>query len=388
MPFSITRRAVLSFGLSSLGLEAFHIGNSLVPDPRYAVRLRRELDVLRELGALSVFVHAHAVADDIRQRGLALGPGNSTTGNSLLAMKLGLTQIDPIRHNLMFERFARRSSTSRVRVCLAVEPRAYELGCARLKRIYGAPVISDFAKVGVQDAEFSETPIGPSVSLWCEPDLEGFEPIHESRLDSYLSDPHIIEQFTCGDVDDLPGMQWPDPWNCEVVPFSETLRAVAPRSFDEVVAACAAHSSYAYQAGLTEKFIRRQQGKASEPSDLTVLDSHPIAARVLKPTSGSLVFQEQVTQIISQTKGLGLSFSEQVRRHMCHRQWEAPKNRVLVVQVVEAARTQGHDRAGTEALLQVLGERARFTMARASVMGEVMLAWVFAARRLPSRHRV
>src|SRR5438132_9980792 len=40
-----------------------------------------------------------------RQQGIAVGPGRGSSAGSLVAYCLGITNIDPIRYNLLFERF-------------------------------------------------------------------------------------------------------------------------------------------------------------------------------------------------------------------------------------------------------------------------------------------
>jgi DNA polymerase-3 subunit alpha len=71
----------------------------------YEVRLQRELDVICTMGFEGYFL---IVADFIRwsrENGVPVGPGRGSGAGSLVAYVLGITDLDPIEHDLLFERF-------------------------------------------------------------------------------------------------------------------------------------------------------------------------------------------------------------------------------------------------------------------------------------------
>ncbi len=75
-----------------------------VPE-HYAARLTRELDVICSMGFAGYFL---IVADFIRwarENGVPVGPGRGSGAGSLVAWVLGITDLDPIEHDLLFERF-------------------------------------------------------------------------------------------------------------------------------------------------------------------------------------------------------------------------------------------------------------------------------------------
>src|SRR5215469_3963472 len=68
-------------------------------------RLLRELDVICQMGFAGYFL---IVADFIRwarNNGVPVGPGRGSGAGSLVAYSLGVTDLDPIRYDLLFERF-------------------------------------------------------------------------------------------------------------------------------------------------------------------------------------------------------------------------------------------------------------------------------------------
>jgi len=71
----------------------------------YGARLSLELDVICAMGFAGYFL---IVADFIRwarQNGVPVGPGRGSGAGSLVAYALGITDLDPIEHDLLFERF-------------------------------------------------------------------------------------------------------------------------------------------------------------------------------------------------------------------------------------------------------------------------------------------
>lgn len=71
----------------------------------YRKRLNDELELVIAKGYAGYFL---IVADVIRwakDRGILIGPGRGSVGGSLLSFVLGITEIDPVRYGLLFERF-------------------------------------------------------------------------------------------------------------------------------------------------------------------------------------------------------------------------------------------------------------------------------------------
>src|SRR5437868_1857694 len=86
------------------GLAARFAASSGAPLP-YRGRLERELAVICQMGFAGYFL---IVADFIRwarEHGVPVGPGRGSGAGSLVAYSLKITDLDPIRYDLLFERF-------------------------------------------------------------------------------------------------------------------------------------------------------------------------------------------------------------------------------------------------------------------------------------------
>ncbi|WP_430623036.1 DNA polymerase III subunit alpha [Enterobacter kobei] len=71
----------------------------------YVERLKYELDVLTRLGFCGYFLMVHDLMNYARSAGIPVGPGRGSSAGSLVAWCVGITNVDPIRHGLLFERF-------------------------------------------------------------------------------------------------------------------------------------------------------------------------------------------------------------------------------------------------------------------------------------------
>ncbi|MFC4637868.1 DNA polymerase III subunit alpha [Deinococcus hohokamensis] len=99
---------------SVLEQRAFEaLAEKYLPDQRDAAmtRLKAELDTVRELDMAGFFLTAAEVTDYCRAHGI-LAAGRGSAAGSVLCYVLGITLSDPIRHNLLFERFLHTGRTS------------------------------------------------------------------------------------------------------------------------------------------------------------------------------------------------------------------------------------------------------------------------------------
>ncbi len=73
--------------------------------PELRERLAYELDVIRKMGFAGYFLIVMDFVKFAKDNHIPVGPGRGSVAGSLVAYCLGITAIDPIKHNLLFERF-------------------------------------------------------------------------------------------------------------------------------------------------------------------------------------------------------------------------------------------------------------------------------------------
>jgi len=74
-------------------------------DPELRTRLDFELSVLLKTGFTSYFLIVWDFINYAKSRGIPVGPGRGSAAGSLVAYVLGITDLDPLRYGLLFERF-------------------------------------------------------------------------------------------------------------------------------------------------------------------------------------------------------------------------------------------------------------------------------------------
>ena len=68
-------------------------------------RMDYELDVIRAMGYVDYFLIVWDFINYARSQDIIVGPGRGSAAGSIVSYTLGITNIDPMRYNLLFERF-------------------------------------------------------------------------------------------------------------------------------------------------------------------------------------------------------------------------------------------------------------------------------------------
>lgn len=68
-------------------------------------RLEYELDVIKQMGYVEYFLIVWDFINYAKSQGIMVGPGRGSAAGSIVAYTLRITDIDPIKYNLIFERF-------------------------------------------------------------------------------------------------------------------------------------------------------------------------------------------------------------------------------------------------------------------------------------------
>ncbi len=75
-----------------------------IPD-NYAERLSYELDMIKRMGFSEYFLIVADFVNQAREKGIFVGPGRGSAAGALVSYALGITGVDPVKHDLLFERF-------------------------------------------------------------------------------------------------------------------------------------------------------------------------------------------------------------------------------------------------------------------------------------------
>ncbi len=91
--------------LEKISLEGLNERFKGLPPSNYLERLKTELRVIKEMAYSSYFLIVWDFITFAKRQKISVGPGRGSAAGSLVAYALGITEIDPIKYNLLFERF-------------------------------------------------------------------------------------------------------------------------------------------------------------------------------------------------------------------------------------------------------------------------------------------
>lgn len=147
---------------ADIGLRQ-RLNNSI--DSAYEKRLAFECDTIINMGFPGYFL---IVADFIRwakDNGVPVGPGRGSGAGSLVAYSLGITELDPLRYNLLFERFLNpeRVSMPDFDIDFCQEGRDRVIDYVRHR--YGHASVSQIATFGTMAAKAAVRDVGRVLDL-------------------------------------------------------------------------------------------------------------------------------------------------------------------------------------------------------------------------------
>lgn len=126
----------------------------LVPE-EYTERLEYELGVIESMGYSGYFETLAHILKEARREGIRIGPGRGSAGGSLVAFALGITDLDPIAHGLLFERFLNPQRVSLPDIDLDIAEHQRPQFLELVRRLYGdehVAVIATYGTIGAKAA--------------------------------------------------------------------------------------------------------------------------------------------------------------------------------------------------------------------------------------------
>jgi DNA polymerase-3 subunit alpha len=120
--------------------------------PRYRERLEFEIRTIIQMGFAGYFLIVADFINWAKQNGVPVGPGRGSGAGSLVAYSLGITDLDPLRYDLLFERFLNPERVSMpdfdIDFCQDGRDRVIDY----VRRKYGEESVSQIATFGTMAA--------------------------------------------------------------------------------------------------------------------------------------------------------------------------------------------------------------------------------------------
>ena len=135
------------------GLVKRYGDGAMDPGSIYRQRLETELSVIEGMGYVEYFLIVWDFIDYAKRNGIAVGPGRGSAAGSIVAYSLSITEIDPIKYSLIFERFLNpeRVSMPDIDIDFCIERRQEVIDYVTRK--YGRDKVSQIITFGTLKAK-------------------------------------------------------------------------------------------------------------------------------------------------------------------------------------------------------------------------------------------
>ncbi|MDY6038306.1 MAG: DNA polymerase III subunit alpha [Eubacterium sp.] len=134
-------------------------------DESLTARMNYELSVIESMGYVEYFLIVWDFINYARENNIAVGPGRGSAAGSIVSYCLRITDIDPIKYNLIFERFLNpeRVSMPDIDIDFCIERRGEVI--EYVKRKYGRENVSQIITFGRLKAKAAVRDVGRALNL-------------------------------------------------------------------------------------------------------------------------------------------------------------------------------------------------------------------------------
>jgi len=115
----------------------FGIKKNLKENKKYYRRAKREFELLQKKGFIHYLLIVWELIDWCEKNNIIIGPGRGSVGGSLIAYLIGITQVDPIKYGLYFERFVSEDRVDLPDIDIDFDREKRYLVVKHLEELYG-----------------------------------------------------------------------------------------------------------------------------------------------------------------------------------------------------------------------------------------------------------
>jgi DNA polymerase III subunit alpha len=131
----------------------------------YENRLQHELDIIRSMGFAGYFLIVSDFINYAKKKSIPVGPGRGSAAGSLVAYTIGITNIDPIRYNLFFERFLNPDRISMPDIDTDFCPEGRDEIIRYVTEKYGSDKVSQIITFGKMQARAVIRDVGRAMNI-------------------------------------------------------------------------------------------------------------------------------------------------------------------------------------------------------------------------------
>lgn len=318
-------------------------------------RLNFELQIIEKRETTDLFLFLYEVVTVAQTRlNLYVGPGRGTSAGSIVNYCLGINKIDPLKFDLLFERFISPQSASIPYIALDFDSEGREHVIDWIQQEYGKkyyPRNGEFEFFGLDALSvLKDTIMKIEECKGVSVDIERI-PIDDTKT---------FELFQNGMTDDI--------FQFEEEGIRKLLIDFHPMCFEDLIVL-----NSLYQAGSFNKIrivTQRKNSKAPIEYDIPELEKH------LHDTYGVIVYQEQIMLISRLVSNFTRDASDLLRRVVV-------KKRIALIpalkaQFMEGGLKNGHPEQSLEKIWDAIERNANFAFIKAHAVGYTWIAYQMA----------
>ena len=133
--------------------------------PQEQARLEYELSVIAQTGFAAYFLIVADFCRFARSRNIAVGPGRGSAAASMVAYLLGITSVEPLRHDLLFERFLNPERISMPDIDIDFDPEGREQVIQYVIEKYGHDKVCQIITFGTMGAKAAIRDVGRVLNI-------------------------------------------------------------------------------------------------------------------------------------------------------------------------------------------------------------------------------
>ena len=134
------------------------------PSKKVTDRIKYELSVIKETGFASYFLIVQDFVNWAKEKRIVVGPGRGSAGGSIVAYLLNITNIDPLKYDLLFERFLNPERISMPDIDLDFADRRRDEVVTYISDKYGRDRVAQIITFGTMAARAAIRDVGRALN--------------------------------------------------------------------------------------------------------------------------------------------------------------------------------------------------------------------------------
>lgn len=291
----------------------------------YWDRLYSELAIIKQEQLSGCFMMMSDIVNWARDHGIPVGPGKGAIVGSIVAYAIRITDIDPMRYDLLFERYLNTERMIMPSVDMdCCEDRRDEVVQYVLNNYGGdldndgcclrinLPVKLDHAVLNVAQAEKKQVEANSHIMHY----FHGLKHLTSNNKAVRLIRAGKLPDFDLANLRDddeatfnlIASGNTKNTFQFDSVGMKKFIRQLKPNCFEDLIALSSLYRPGPILSGMVDDFIKRKHGHRK------IIYERPQLVPILKCTYGAMIYHEQVMEIIQAIAGYSLGEADLLRR--------------------------------------------------------------------------